>query len=573
MRGRALLLGALVWALIVSFAPQGAAENAPPEVVINTPDHGSTVSGTVVISGNAWDHDGTVLGVKVHIDAGEWWMATDTSGNGTWWSWETEWDTTTVPDGWHGIGAIAWDNASAHGDARIEVKVLNGGENTKPWVAIDEPPNHSTVRNITTVKGRAGDEDPDDTVELVQVRIDDRDWINATPTGDNGSFGHWAYDWNTSEVDDGWHAFSARAWDGTAYSLNVEYEYLVDNVEDPNVAPWVEIVDPKGGQTVWGTVLVHGEAGDANPGDRVELVEVRIGNGSWNVAVDTSHNGSYGTWAWQWDTTAYENNVTDVCARSYDGELYSEVHCREVKVHNENHRPTVHILHPANGETVKGLLLIHGTAADDVAVELVEVRFGDGEWRTTTDTSPDGSWATWAYEWDTRTRDDGCVWIGARSYDGALFSEVHSIKVCVDNVNNKPWVKIYHPMNEENVSGLYLVHGMSEDDHGVKKVQVRIDDGEWELAVNTGRERPWGTWAFEWDTTEYENGKHVVCARAWDGELYSDLSCRHVNVHNEGDGAPPEPWSGPTPYISFGLLAGLGATFYMWLRSHGFVRK
>src|SRR3972149_2630353 len=140
MRGRALLLGALVWALIVSMAPYGAAENAPPEVRINTPDHGSTVSGTVVISGNAWDHDGTVLGAKVHIDAGEWWMATDTSGNGTWWSWETSWDTTTVPNGWHGIGAITWDNASAHGDARIEVHVNNGGGENPPRGGGDRAP-------------------------------------------------------------------------------------------------------------------------------------------------------------------------------------------------------------------------------------------------------------------------------------------------------------------------------------------------------------------------------------------------------------------------------------------------
>ena len=85
MRGRALLLGALVWALVVSVTPIAAAD-LPPEVRINTPGHGSTVSGTVAITGNAWD-DVRVVGVKVRIDAGEWFPAMDTTRNQSWWTW------------------------------------------------------------------------------------------------------------------------------------------------------------------------------------------------------------------------------------------------------------------------------------------------------------------------------------------------------------------------------------------------------------------------------------------------------------------------------------------------------
>src|SRR2546422_5263336 len=105
MRGR-LPIGALVFALVVSLLPVVLAD-APPHVRITSPAGGSTVNGTTAISGNAWD-DVQVAGVKVRIDDGAWWVAADTSGNGTWWTWSTSWDTTRGTNGGHRIGAVAW---------------------------------------------------------------------------------------------------------------------------------------------------------------------------------------------------------------------------------------------------------------------------------------------------------------------------------------------------------------------------------------------------------------------------------------------------------------------------------
>ena len=575
MRGR-LPIGALALVLIVSLAPVALADEFP-HLVINTPDHGSTVSGTIDVTGNAWD-DVQVLGVKVRIGDGDWLSAQDTSGNDTWWSWSYTWDTTTVPDGWRHIGVIAWDSSNQHTDASIEVFVDNEpNENTPPWAAIDEPAHGSTVRGVVTIRGRAGDEDAGDAVEMVQVRIDAGEWTNATPTGDQGSFNHWAFEWDTTAYDDGWHAVKARAFDGDVWGEPAVAEYLVDNQQDENRAPFAEILHPRNGETVHNIVLVHGVAGDPDDGDRVELVQVRIGDGEWRDAVDTSHHDTWSTWAYQWDTTQYDNGDVRVCARAYDGELYSEPNCREVKIANEheNEPPTVKILHPANGETVRGVVLVHGRAWDDRGVERVDVRFGDGDWRRTTDTSPDDSWTTWAYEWNTRERDDGCLVVAARAWDGSLFSEIHRIEVCVDNEDAPPVVTILHPEDGAVVHGLVLVHGTARDDHYVKRVDVRVDDGEWHQAHNTGRDRPWSTWAFEWDTTKYDNGEHEVCARAFDGRQYSELSCVTVIVHNVGhdDRAPPFLPEGASPLLAFGLLSGLGVAILMWLRSHGYLRK
>ncbi|TLZ48730.1 MAG: hypothetical protein E6K18_08615 [Methanobacteriota archaeon] len=570
MRGR-LLVGTLVLVFLVSLVPTVRAD-APPHVTITHPANGSTVSGTVAIAGNAWDDVHVVL-VKVHIDTGEWWNATDTSGNDTWWTWTTSWDSTTVANGWHHIGALAKDSAGQLADTSIEVYVQNGMENHAPWVEINTPPNHSTVSGITTVSGTSGDPDANDSVELVQVRIDDGDWRNATPRGDNGSWNHWSYDWNTTTVDDGWHAFSARAFDGQAYSGVAVNEYFVDNVPNQNETPVVHIVHPEAGMTVWGIVLVHGTASD-DVG--VTLVQVAIDDRAWADATDTSLDDSWSTWAYQWDTTTFDNGEHHVCARSFDGDLYSEVTCVGVNVANENHRPKVTIVDPKNGETVRGLILIHGLAADDVGVKLVEVRFNDGDWHHATDTSPDAAWTTWAYEWDTTKRDDGCLHISARAWDGSLFSEVYTIGVCVDNVDSRPWVKIVRPESGETVHGLYLIWGYAGDDHGVKLVQVRIDDSEWHMATNTGREHPWSTWAYEWATNNYHNGWHVVCARSFDGERYSEVQCVHVMVMNDiirREPAPITDIGGASPFVAFGALAGIGVAILMWLRAHGYVRK
>ncbi len=152
---------------------------------------------------------------------------------------------------------------------------------------------------------------------------------------------------------------------------------------------------------------------------------------------------------------------------------------------------------------------------------------------------------------------------------------VYTIGVCIDNVNNRPWLKIVRPENGETVHGLYLVWGYSGDDKGVKLVQVRVDDGEWQKATDTGREHPWSTWAFEWDTTKVMNGWHHVCARAWDGEQYSEPVCVTANVQNEPQPREPSPImpGEAAPLVAISLLSGIAVAILMWLRSHGYIRK
>ncbi len=617
-------------------------ENHKPQVRITNPDEGATVSGTVNITGNAWDPDenDTVELVQVAFDNMEhWYNATDTSGNDTWWTWvyewdttkvedgehkiivrawdgelhgledmwvivnnvndppecwieypeneatvsgvieiviaarddnevilvevkidETEWDeavfshmieevsiwvyewdTTTVEDGWHVIFARAYDGELHSEVCKVHVKVDNVEENHRPWVTIEEPENWAVVSGVIDIAGHAGDPDENDSVELVQIAIDNDDiWLDCDDTSGNDTWWTWVYELDTTKMENGNHFILARSWDGELYSLIYESHIIVENPVE-NHRPIVKIVHPEEHEEVWGIVLVHGEASDPDEGDSIEMVMAKIDGGQWFVVIDTSHDDSWSTWAFQWNTMEFENGDHCIRAKSYDGALWSEVYLTCVFVENENHRPLVSIVHPEHGDVLEGLYLIHGTASDpDMgdSVEMVLVRVNSEEWRHATDTSPDGSFMTWAYEWDTTKVDEGAYEICAKSWDGGLFSEVVCVEVLVDNINDPPEVKILHPEMGAEVSGTVVVYGSAKDDRAVKGVLVRIDEEDWDEAVDVSQDGSWRTWAYEWITTEFENGEHRVCAKAWDGDLWSELDCVEVYVNNtlEGQG-------------------------------------
>ncbi|MFQ5884032.1 MAG: Ig-like domain-containing protein, partial [Thermoplasmata archaeon] len=557
--------------------------NQAPECWFEYPENGDTVRGVIEIVIAARD-DNEVIGVDVSIDKGEWDEAIFSHMIEEISIWVYEWDTTTVEDGWHLLLGRAFDGELHSELCEIHVIVDNVQENHKPWVTIEEPENGATISGVIAIRGHAGDPDEGDRVELVQIAIDNTEhWMNATDTSDNKTWWTWVYEWDTTEVENGRHFIVARSFDGELYSNLWDMHVIVKN-EQENRRPVVEIVHPLGDETLSGIVLVHGEASDPDEGDSVVIVLARIDHGDWFHTIDTSHDDSWSTWAFQWNTVQFENGEHCIYAKAYDGDLWSEIDSVCVLVHNENHRPDVSITHPEWGETLEGLYLIHGTASDPDdgdRVEMVLVRINDGEFRHATDTSPDDSWATWAYEWNTEEVDDGEHEICAKSWDGQLFSEVVCVEVLVDNINDPPRVEIIHPEMGANVSGIIVIWGHSSDDRGVKGVMVRIDDGEWDEAVDVSRHPPWRTWAYEWVTTLYENGEHRVCAKAWDGELWSDLDCIEVIVwNNETEGAGPGE-SGleasgvpPNPQLMLLLAGGLSVIVVAAVLRHLFgVRK
>lgn len=561
----------LVAGYALGSVPAALAEGAP-HVVITHPDAGATVSGTVVVTGNAWD-DVEVVKVLVGIDAGEKHLATDTSGNGTWWSWAWTWDTTKWPNGWHHIVAVAYDNSSMAGDTQIPVYVDNP-EDAPPHIEIVMPTDGDVVNGTVTIAGHAWD---DVKVVLVKIRIDvDGPVYTAEDISGNGTWWVWRLLWNSKDVPNGEHVIYAKAWDSKEQVGWDSVHVKVMN-EGGNTAPWVTIVEPPQGSTVWGVVTIKGHAGDHDSGDVVELVQVKIDAGEWQNATDLSDSGNWSTWTFVWNASHAEVGWHHVYARAWDGEAYSKVAVLEVYVKREggeNHPPEVRIDDPHNGDEVSGAVLVHGRAWDPDhgdRVTGVWVRIDEGEWHQARDLTDNESWYIWGWVWDTTKYENGWHRVCAIAYDGELHSEKACIEVKVANADAPPKVEIEHPEDGWEVHGTVLVHGLASDDHGVKLVQVRIDEGEWHDAADTSGHGTWSTWAWEWDTTKYDDGNHTVSARAWDGHQYSEIDRVTVRVNNTGTRGGFFEIMKENPVLSGGLvvLGAVGLSLVGWWRKFG----
>jgi len=98
-----------------------------------------------------------------------------------------------------------------------------------------------------------------------------------------------------------------------------------------------------------------------------------------------------------------------------------------------------------------------------------------------------------------------------------------------DKSNEKPVITISYPINNKKVSSLVMISGTSTDPDGdddLIRVEVKIDDGEWETADGTTK------WSYDWNTYEYKDGVYTINARSWDGEEYSDVQTITVEIGN-----------------------------------------
>ena len=97
--------------------------NIPPRVTITYPEGYETINGTINITGNAHDLDGTVKEVFIQIDTNDWQTVEGIT------SWYYLWDTTKVEDGEHVITAICNDGHDYSGCVSREIYVKNNETN------------------------------------------------------------------------------------------------------------------------------------------------------------------------------------------------------------------------------------------------------------------------------------------------------------------------------------------------------------------------------------------------------------------------------------------------------------
>jgi len=211
---------------------------------------------------------------------------------------------------------------------------------------------------------------------------------------------------------DGQSQVLLQANDGSA-KVTTNFKVFIDGINDK---PLVTISSVKEGDTIDDIVSVSGLASDKE--NDLQKVEVRVGTGDWEEAIGTS------SWKYDLETINITNGAITIEARSYDGELYSDIFLINVTVENiieGNDAPVLEITSQENGTKVKDSVSVSGTCsdADGDMITLIDYSFtGTDTWLNTTTTD---DYATFDLTMDLSTFEPGEFEITVRAFDGKEF--------------------------------------------------------------------------------------------------------------------------------------------------------
>ncbi len=406
-------------------------ENKAPYVEITHPANEVTVSGTIKIKGRAGDPDGNVSAVKIRIFE-VWYTATDTSGNGSWYNWQLEFNTTKLKDGEYKVTALAYDNKEKAADDGIWIIIKNTKDNHWPYVNITHPKNEATVKGEIIIKGHAWD--IDGTITKVVVIINNTHY-NATDTSGNGSWYTWSLKFNTTILKDGEYRVVALSYDDGGKLGDEGIWIIIKNTpeEKENSAPNIIITHPKNEATVSGIIIIKGKAWDLD--GNISIVKIRIYD-VWYNATDKSGNGSWYTWEFEFNTTKLKDNEYKVTAIAYDNkEKAEDTHIWIIiknNVEKENKSPHIIITEPLMDSNVSGEVKIKGYAWDpDGKLSYVRIKIFEKLYNAT-DISGNNTWYIWEFIWNTSGYENGWYRISVLAFDGTIYEDTH-LEI---NVNN-----------------------------------------------------------------------------------------------------------------------------------------
>lgn len=190
----------------ISVNVANAATTSGAFVAITSPSNGATVAGTVTITSYA---NGPISWFNVYIDGNY----LESSPPYTY-----SWDTTTVPNGSHTISITGNNNSGVVASNYISVTVANGSTPPPPsaTVAIYVPANGATVSGRTTVKVYA-----QGGISWINLYVDGQYFASSPPH---------SFDWDTTNVANGSHTLSVRAYDTS--NQQVGSNYITVNVSN-----------------------------------------------------------------------------------------------------------------------------------------------------------------------------------------------------------------------------------------------------------------------------------------------------------------------------------------------------
>lgn len=166
--------------------------------------------------------------------------------------------------------------------------------------------------------------------------------------------------------------------------------------------------------------------------------------------------------------------------------------------------PTVAITSPSTGASVKGLVTVGVSAADDIGVAKVQLE-ANGTLIATDITAP------YSFSWDSSSVTDGAATLRVYAYDAAgnYSSATTSVTVANTADTTAPAASIKNPVNGAKVSGTVGITASATDNVAVTKLALYIDGAQ--VASSTS-----ASLSYSWNTRKAASGSHTLEVRAND---------------------------------------------------------
>jgi hypothetical protein len=188
-----------------------ANDTTAPTVTVTSPADGATITGMITFGASASDDVG-VVGVQFTLDG------VNLGAEHTVAPYALTWNSETVANGVHVLGAVARDAAGNQRNASVSVTVTN--DTTAPIVAVASPAAGATVAGTITLDAAASD---DVGVAGVQFTLD------GVNLGAESTVAPYGLTWNSETVPNGAHVLGAVARDAAGNQQTAIVAVVVAN--------------------------------------------------------------------------------------------------------------------------------------------------------------------------------------------------------------------------------------------------------------------------------------------------------------------------------------------------------
>lgn len=460
-------------------------DNNAPSLVITSPMDNDIVSGSVVFNYTAVD---TFLSdVMYKVDGNPWVDIT------------TAWDTTGYDDGTHTVKIRARDIAGHESMETLTFIV----DNSPPSIYINNPLPGQFAEGMYTFQVMAGDDVGIDDLRITITNMDTpQTVVNDVPIGYNSGTGYFEYMLDTTVMEDGNYNISAISYDDSGYdSGTVVVDFRIDNT-----APDFTIVSPDNYAYVSGSVIINVTATDVF----YDTTMYRAAGSGWTDIIEP------------WDTTTVEDGTYTVLIMASD--LSGKTTTEQLMLTVDNNAPEIGMNAPVADQFVQDAFTFQVLAKDGIGVDEVRISLTNSDSATTVinDVPIGYNSGTGYYEYtlDTTIFTDGNYTFECTAYDTAgQSSGTLTVDFAVDN--NAPILTLTSPLEGQLLSGpLYIV--ATAEDIFLEGVSYSVDGGGWVSILS------------QWDTTDLEDGTHMLSVMATDYAGHEVIQMVSVRTDNNG---------------------------------------